>query len=697
LTTIAKILKTTDKIFSQKKRRKSVAIVSKRLEGMEMDGKNGVKVTAHVGYLRPGDGKKEDSKAIFDFFTKIFSDFREVSEEEIRELRVDSTGKSYDLLLLDCREMEGEEERCHRILSEVKRLDPNLKRMILYTKGGRYSFNCFVEEGIRYFFPVPWNQESIRYVLKPLIEIMTLPQRLHQCHLELKECRHVLEQATPVTEEGCQILLKRIQTEESFYRLKAEEMEKYIHDIVNMNSLLLQSKMEEKQREFLGRVDQAASMLRKVIEELREYSGSQNMEERHSSHPFNLNSILTNSSNMTHKQFEAAGMELIFDVDRSVPSRITGNPVLLGQVLVNLFDTLVDLDEADEVLLRLYMDASGKDPEEKRLHFELIKRGESPHGSAHFVSLLRNSQRIRETEKWIAEMGGRFSIARRAEDPLISFILPVRQVERRSYRLPSREWMEKSMLIIDENEVTAKVLENMLGYFHFHVERVSDIQGALQKLYNRSFDMIFVKEELFEEFVREAISARREAKLVMITRKEKEHRKNAETVNWVDAFLPLPFTQQHIFDVLLEVYSKDRLEGVQETLNILRENLVFLLGGETALYVGRSGSDMLTLQGLLEGAKIVMLKSDNAEQARKLLPNTNLVLIDDHIEGAEWEKILRLCHEECQKRPVFALLHNTTTEKLEELKMAGISNYIESPVDPEAFYRLLLDELLEYE
>jgi two-component system sensor histidine kinase/response regulator len=507
----------------------------------------------------------------------------------------------------------------------------------------------------------------------------------------------VLEQAHPMTEEGCRKLQKRVRTEESFYRLKAAEMERYVHDIINMNSLLLQSELKEKQREYLGQADRAASMLRKVIEELRDYSGSRVKKESRTAHPFNLNSVLINSSNMTEKRFETAGMELIFDVDRSVPSQITGNPVLLGQVLVNLFDILIDLDGAEEVILRLHMEPVEGDSERKILHFELEQNGDSPYRVEHIASMLRSSRSMQETEEWIGEMGGRLSIAREAEDPLISFTLPVRQTDRRSYRLPSRDWMEKSMLIIDENGASAEALEKMLGYFHFHVERVPDIQGALQKLYNKSFDMIFVKEGLFDAFVKEAISMRREAKLVMVTRKEQEQRKKSESVNRVDAFLPLPFTQQHIFDVLLEVYSKDRLEGAQETLRILKENLVFLVGGETALYIGKSGSDMLTIQGLLEGSNILMLKSDNTEQARNLVGSADLVLIDDRIDEEEWEKTLTLCQEACLHRPVFALLHETTPEKLDALKMAGISSFIESPVDPEAFYRLLLDTLLERE
>jgi AmiR/NasT family two-component response regulator len=92
-----------------------------------------------------------------------------------------------------------------------------------------------------------------------------------------------------------------------------------------------------------------------------------------------------------------------------------------------------------------------------------------------------------------------------------------------------------------------------------------------------------------------------------------------------------------------------------------------------------------------------MLKSDNTEQARNLVGSADLVLIDDRIDEEEWEKTLTLCQEACLHRPVFALLHETTPEKLDALKMAGISSFIESPVDPEAFYRLLLDTLLERE
>ena len=647
----------------------------------------GGKIDARVAYLPPGP-RPEDYPKIEEFFGRIFTRFEAIGREELEERCFGAD--PCDLLLVDCR--LGETEECLALVREIKRRDTAPPLLTLYDVESLERLPRLVEEGVRYFFPVPWTGEAIRHVLRPLIELLTLPRRLRTCRRMLEECRR--ERGARLNSEECRDLRNRVEAVESFFRLKAREMETHIHEAKNMTALMTQTDLDEKQREYLSRMDHAVSGLGSLIREVREYYDPA----RNAGgivETFNLNSVLESSSEARDRDFEAADIDLIFEMDRSVPSRIRGNPVLLGQTLINLFDSLIELDGGGEVLLRLSMEEPEGESEEETLHFELRHTGEIHEALGDPVEFLKGHAGVGEAARWIREMGGALQFGRGGDEPLISFSLPTRRQDRRSYRLPSRAWMEKSMLIIDGNEHSAEALEMMLRYFHFHVERAGSVREALQQLYNRSFDLIFVKEDLFDEFVREGISLRRGAALVMVTRDEELRKRNAEYVERVDAFLSLPFTQQKIFDLLLKVYAEEKLEGVREALEILKENLIFLLGGKTALYIGRSGSDLQTVQGLLESIHIVVLKSEGPQRAAELMHGADLIFIDDHLSAREWEELLLFCRSHCGKRPVFALLHERTPEKEKALKMAGVGNLIDTPLDSEEFYRLLLDEMLE--
>jgi len=654
------------------------------------EGKN-QKIKARVKYYDGGNAK-EDRQEIFRFFSRIFSDFTEVKEEEVgRQCRNGASRQHCDLLVMDCRGIsDKEKERCIALLDEMKAQDEHLKELILYRQDEPEILMRFLERGIRCFFPVPWSKEAVHYVLKPLIEIMTFPRRLHRCQWELEHCRKRVEKLSPTLSERLSELQNRLETEESFFHLKTEEMEQYLHDIINIRTLLMQRELEENDRELLARVDRAATSLGSVIAELRDYS-NRGAECRCARHPFNLNSILSNSVELCRDTLERGNVELVFDVDHSVPARITGNPVLLGQTLVKILRLFAGVNEHGELLLRLYLEKSQRDPQEKRLCFEL----RTAKGEKDWAGLLGDNPEIRESGHWVEEMGGTLRIGEEADDVFLLFDLPIRPGDRRSYRLPAREWMDKSMLIVEASDLSAKALAGMLAYFHFHVERVATVREAVERLYSRSFDMIFIRDRLFEAFYREGISVRREAKLVVMTRGEAEHRRTGESDKYIDAFLPVPFTQQNIFDVLLQVYSKDHLNGMQETLSILKENLIFLLGGKTAVYLGKEDSDLLTVKSLLEGIKILMLQSSDLKKGERLLPGADLVLIDDRFAVSEWDALDELCKKSCQEQSLFALLHENSSERKEALKKMGVENLLSTPVDPEAFYRLLLESLLE--
>ncbi len=649
------------------------------------------RISARVGYCNPGD-VREDREAIFDFFTKIFTEFLEVNVGEIlEECRNDTPQHRCDLVVVDCRDLSRESfARSVELLESLKRRDERIKQLILYRKGELAQLSSLMDKGARCFFPVPWDVEAIRYVLRPLLELMTLPGRLRRCQGALHACRSSLERDR---EERVGRLEARLATEEGFVRRQLNEMERSLRELVNMHTLILQDTSEDGIRSHLGRAERAAAFLGERIEEIRGYFDG--IEDSGiSRQTFNLNHVLSGSSERIGPEFEAAKMELVFEQEHNVPAKITGDPVQLGQILVSLFEILAELDRAGDLILHLSLE-SPEGSEEGLLRFRMT-RERIKAGSEEWKERLERHPGIREARRRIEELGGGLELGTGEEGTVLSFTIPVRKTERRSYRLPSREWMGKRILIVDAHEASARALAGMLGYFRFHrVDRVASPEEGTQRLYEERYDIIFVHENLFDAFADEALSIRRDAHLVLMTRHREKWGRQRTHEAPVEALLPLPFTQQDVFDVLLELYSGERMEDLQETLAILRENLTFLLGGKTALYIGPEDSDLLNVQNLLEGARIVTVRIEEPEQAEALLDKVDLVILHDAYPDAVRKRLLALCREQCSTVPVFALSEGRSAEEIMELKRAGVDHSLPLPLDPERFYRMVLDTMLE--
>ena len=59
--------------------------------------------------------------------------------------------------------------------------------------------------------------------------------------------------------------------------------------------------------------------------------------------------MLDNVANLISEKTTAKGLELVFDVDKNVPLNLIGDPLRLGQILINYSNNAVKFTEQGEV------------------------------------------------------------------------------------------------------------------------------------------------------------------------------------------------------------------------------------------------------------------------------------------------------------------------------------------------------------
>jgi len=81
------------------------------------------------------------------------------------------------------------------------------------------------------------------------------------------------------------------------------------------------------------------------------------------------------------------------------------------------------------------------------------------------------------------------------------FTMPTERIDRRSYRLPSKDLMSKKVLIVDENINSANALAKMLRYFHYDTTLVNNKKDLMKKLENDKFDIVFIDDSIIKSLV----------------------------------------------------------------------------------------------------------------------------------------------------------------------------------------------------
>jgi signal transduction histidine kinase/DNA-binding response OmpR family regulator/HPt (histidine-containing phosphotransfer) domain-containing protein len=143
---------------------------------------------------------------------------------------------------------------------------------------------------------------------------------------------------------------------EAATRMKSEFLANMSHEIrtpmnaiIGMSRLALMADPTPKQRNYLGKILGAGEHLLGIINDILDFSKIEAGRMTLDAVPFDLDDMLEHLSSIAAIKTDARRVELVFCVPRGVPGRLVGDPLRLGQVLINLTNNAVKFTEEGEI------------------------------------------------------------------------------------------------------------------------------------------------------------------------------------------------------------------------------------------------------------------------------------------------------------------------------------------------------------
>lgn len=328
--------------------------------------------------------------------------------------------------------------------------------------------------------------------------------------LDLSEREQVLD----LLHEAKKIAEEANKTKSDFLANMSHEIRTPMNAIMGMSYLALQTDLDQKQRNYIGKVSSSAESLLRIVDEILDFSKIEAGKLTMENIDFYLEDVLDNLSDLIRLKAEEAGLKLQFNIANDTPLALVGDPLRLGQILVNLGNNAVKFTERGEVLVnvrpiellddavKLQFDVRdtgiGMTPEQLSRLFQPFSQADSSTtrtygGTGLGLAICRKLSGLMQGEIWAESEPGEGSVFSFTACFGRGEAIKATRIKRESTLSESVAKLRGSkILLVEDNPLNRELASDILTNKGLHVSIANNGKEALNVLQTQTFDCILM-------------------------------------------------------------------------------------------------------------------------------------------------------------------------------------------------------------